>query len=87
MVEHVPSSLLALAKLIESSTVKHQANAAGKVLEKLVEQLGAGTVAGSIDVETLLRTLNDLSVNKEFSTWRGNLQKISIKLGDEEEEQ
>jgi len=81
MVEYIPPSLEAIAKLLDSTTVEPQANTAGKVLEKIVENLSGVSKEGVIDGDKLLEVLNGLSVNKDFSRWWGNLKSMEIRLG------
>lgn len=69
------------AKLIDALTAKQQANAAEKVMEKVVEALADLSKGQVVDRDTLLSTINGLSVEKDFTLIRGQKKSITIKLG------
>jgi len=81
--EYIPPSIELAARLIDATTTEQQVNAAGKVLDKILENLTELAKDALIDIETLLKILNGLSVNKNFSKWRGNLKSLEIRLGSE----
>ena len=82
MAEKIPAIVEAAAKLVDALTAKQQANAAEKVMEKVVEALADLTKGQVIDMETLLSTINGLSVDKDFTLVRGHKKSVTIKLGD-----
>ena len=82
MVQKAAALAEAAAKLIDALTAKQQANAAEKVMEKVVEALADLTKGEVIDKDTLLSTINGLSVDKDFTLIRGHKRSVTIKLGD-----
>lgn len=86
MGEGTSSKLGSVAKIIDSLTVNQIANAAGKFGETFIEGLTELAKIGIISPETYLKEINNLSVKKEFGSWRGPLKEIKITTGDGSEE-
>lgn len=82
MAEKIPAIVEAAAKLVDALTAKQQANAAEKVMEKVVEALAGLTKDQVIDKETLLSKINGLSVDKDLTLIRGRKKSVTIRLGD-----
>lgn len=84
MAQKMSAIVEAAAKLVDALTAKQQANAAEKVMEKVVEALAGLSKDRIIDKDTLLSAINGLSVDKEFTFIRGKKKFVRIKLGTEE---
>ena len=82
MDKEIPSTIASVAKIIDALTVNEQANAAGKINEKIIESLTELTIEDKITADMFLEKINNLSVNKKFGLWRGHMKEIEIKLGD-----
>ena len=84
MVEKAAALTEAAAKLVNALTAKQQTNAAEKVMEKVVEALAGLTKDQVIDKDTLLSTINGLSVDKNLTLLTGRKKSVTIKLGAHE---
>ena len=82
MAEEAAKALAKAAEVFSNLTVKGQTNAANKTADTVIENLTKLSLAGILDVDTLLEKINNLEINKEFGLWRGHQKKAIIKLGD-----
>ena len=82
MAKEIPLTLASAAKIIDALTVNEQANAAGKISEKIIDSLTKLAIEDKITTDMFLEKINNLSVNKKFGFLRGNMNEIKIKLGD-----
>lgn len=82
MAQEIPATIAEVAaKLIDALTAKQQANAAEKVMEKVVEALAGLAKEQVIDKDTLLSIINGLSVDKDLTLIRGQKKSVTIRLG------
>jgi len=81
LAQEIPAIAEVAAKLIDALTAKQQANAAEEVMKKVVEALTGLAKDQVIDKDTLLSTINGLSIDKDFTLIRGQKKSVTIKLG------
>ena len=82
MSKHAKELLEAGSKLISSATAGNQANSVEKVMETIISELVELTKAEEIDVDTLFKLLNGLSVDKDYTFPRGQKRSVKIKFGE-----
>lgn len=81
LAKHAPEILEAASKIFSSMTADNQANTVEKVMEALMVQMFNLANQGKIDADTLLKYLEGMKVDKDYTTFRGKKKSVSITFG------